>query len=194
MLVDPDLRKDDAIAATVAAMDAGDGLILGGWLPDDAAGRRTGRPDLLIRVDGRYLPGDVKNHKTVQRAKKTAAVLSPLAHPASRRSVSALTTATSHRFEDGMQLAHYTRMVQACGCHPGDEMLFGAIIGTSEIPFTPDGHTRPVLSASRAAAGRRVFRRSGEPGERPSRGRRARGRSAPTVSASPSRSCVSTCT
>jgi hypothetical protein len=113
VLVDPDLRKDEAIAATVAAIDAGVGLILGGWLPDDSAAARKGRPDLLIRVDSGYLPGDVKNHKTVKPAKKTAAVLSPLAQPASRRPVTALTTATSHRFEDGMQLAHYTRMLQS---------------------------------------------------------------------------------
>ena len=65
VLVDPDLLRDDAIAATVAAMDAGVGLILGGWLPEDPAGGRKGRPDLLIRVAGGYLPGDVKNHKTV---------------------------------------------------------------------------------------------------------------------------------
>lgn len=146
VLVDPDLHKTDAIAATVAALDADAGLILGGWLPDDSAGGRTGRPDLLIHVDGGYLPGDVKNHKTVQSAKKTAAVLSPLAQPASRRSVTALTTATSHRFEDGMQLAHYTRMLQACGHHPGDELLFGAIIGTNEIPFTPDVPAERVLA------------------------------------------------
>lgn len=146
VLVDPDPRKDDAIAATVAAMDAGVGLILGGWLPDDPSGGRTGRPDLLIRVDGGYLPGDVKNHKTVKRAQKTAAVLSLLEQPESRRSVTALTTATSHRFDDGMQLAHYTRMLQACGRHPGDELLIGAIIGTSEIPITPDAPPERVVA------------------------------------------------
>jgi predicted RecB family nuclease len=144
VLVDPDVQKDDAIVATVAAMDAGVGLILGGWLPDDPAGGRTGRPDLLISVAGGYLPGDVKNHKTVRPAKKTAAVLSPLAQPASRRSVTTLTTATSHRFEDGMQLAHYTRMLKACGRHPGDDLLLGAIVGTSEVAFTPDA---PVMWA-----------------------------------------------
>jgi len=130
----------------VAAIDAGVGLILGGWLPDDSAGARTGRPDLLIRVDGGYLPGDVKNHKTVKPAKKTAAVLSPLTHPASRCSVTALTTATSHRLEDGMQLAHYTRMLQAHGRHPGDRLLFGAIVGTNEVPFTPDAPAERVLA------------------------------------------------
>ena len=37
-----------------------------------------------------------------------------------------------------MQLAHYTRMLQACGRHPGDELLFGAIIGTSEVAVHSD--------------------------------------------------------
>jgi predicted RecB family nuclease len=144
--VDPALAKQDAIAATAAGMDADVGLILGGWLPDDSAGGRTGRPDLLIRVDGGYLPGDVKNHKTIKPAKKTAATLSSVAEPAYRRSVTALTTATSHRFEDGMQLAHYTRMLQACGRHPGDETLFGAIIGTDEIAVSPDAPAQRVLA------------------------------------------------
>jgi predicted RecB family nuclease len=146
VLIDPDLHNDDAITATVAAMDAGAGLILGGWLPDDPAGGRTGRPDLLVRVDGGYLPGDVKNHKTVNPAKKMAAVLSPLAQPSCRQSVSAVTIATPHRFDDGMQLAHYTRMLQACGRHPGDEMLFGVIIGTSEVSFTPHASAERVLA------------------------------------------------
>ncbi|MFI5509107.1 ribonuclease H-like domain-containing protein [Mycobacterium sp. NPDC051804] len=130
--------KADAIAATVAAMDADVGLILGGWLPDDPLGGRTGRPDILIRVDGGYLPADVKNHKTMGPAAKASTVLSPLSRPSSRRPVTALTTATSHRFDDGMQLAHYTRMLQACGRHPGDEFLIGAVLGTSEVSL--DGH------------------------------------------------------
>ncbi len=146
VLVDRDLQRDDAIAATTAAMDAGVGLILGGWLPDDLAGGRSGRPDLLIRVDDGYLPGDVKHHKTVNPATKTAAVLSPLTQPTSRQSVAGLTTATSHRFDDGMQLAHYTRMLQACGRHPGDELMIGAIVGTSEIPITPDAPPNQFLA------------------------------------------------
>jgi len=146
IVVDPALRKDDAIAATVAAMSAGCGLILGGWLPDDVAGGRTGRPDLLIRLDGGYLPGDVKHHKTIDSAKRTSAELSPLAQPSSRRFVPALTTATPHRPDDGMQLAHYTRMLQTCGHHPGPELLKGAIIGTSAVQLEPKGPTELVLA------------------------------------------------
>jgi len=145
-LVDPGLRKDDAISATIAAMDADLGLILGGWLPDDSAGGRTGRPDLLVRIDGGYLPGDVKNHKTIKPATKTAAILSTLVEPSSRRCATGWTTATSHRFEDGMQLAHYTRMLQACGRHPGDELLVGAISGTDEVALSLDAPAERVLA------------------------------------------------
>lgn len=45
--VDPDLRKSEAIAATLTAVKSGIPLVLGGWLPDDPAGDRTGRPDIL---------------------------------------------------------------------------------------------------------------------------------------------------
>ena len=64
--VEPQLRKADAIAATVHAMESGAPLVLGGWLPDDVAGGRTGRPDLLVKVAGGYLPADVKHHSTVK--------------------------------------------------------------------------------------------------------------------------------
>jgi len=133
--VDPQLAKTDAIAATVAAMTADAPLVLGGWLPDDAAGGRTGRPDLLIRVTGGYLPADVKHHSTVEPRKTTTAIVSTLASPDRRREVSGW-TATSHRYEDGMQLAHYTRMLQACGHHPGPEMLWGAVLGTGTVAAT----------------------------------------------------------
>ena len=55
-------------------MDDGVELILGGWLPDDESGGRTGRPDLLLRVGDGYVPGDVKWHKTVRTAEVRAAL------------------------------------------------------------------------------------------------------------------------
>ena len=42
------LRHADAIPATSEAMDSAIPVIIGGALPDDIAGRRRGRPDLLI--------------------------------------------------------------------------------------------------------------------------------------------------
>ena len=58
--------------ATVAAMPVHLNCP-GRWLPDDRRGRahrQTRRP--LVKVDGGYLPADVKHHKTVDAAKKTS--------------------------------------------------------------------------------------------------------------------------
>ncbi len=134
--VGPQLRRADAIAATVHAMESGAPLVLGGWLPDDVAGGRTGRPDLLVKVAGGYLPADVKHHLTVKPGNTTSAVMSAVASPDRWCEVPGWTAATSHRYEDGMQLAHYTRMLQACGHHPGPEMLRGAVLGTSQVAVT----------------------------------------------------------
>lgn len=169
-LVDPRLRKAEAVGATLAAMHAGAPLILGGWLPDDERGGRTGRPDILVKVDGGYLPADVKHHKTLDTAKTTTRRISPLSHPDRWRDVPAL-TASAHHYQDGLQLAHYTRMLQACGFHPGPDQLFGAIIGTSTVALSgPDPErvfvwhdlsrpTRPTFSRSRGKVLRSMLER-----------------------------------
>lgn len=135
VLIDPDLRSAEAIAATTAAMDAGVPLILGGRLPDDISGGRTGKPDILIRWGEGYLPGDVKWHVTMDRKAKACAMVSRLEAPVDRIELPGWSSATSKRFDDGLQLAHYTRMLQACGRHGGP--LLGAIIGTREVEVAP---------------------------------------------------------
>lgn len=129
VLVDPDLRQSDAVARTLSAMTAGAPLILGGWLPDDVSGGRKGRPDILIRVGEGYLAGDVKSHGTLQKAKRKAASVSDLDSPGDRFELEGWSAQPKHRFNDGIQLAHYTRMLQACGHHAGP--LIGAIVGRS---------------------------------------------------------------
>ena len=136
VVIDHQLGKAGAIATTVAAMDAEAPLILGGWLPDDPEGGRKGKPDVLIRVEGGYLPGDVKNHHTVKRALTTRVVVSPLSDPGAHVELAAWTP-TEHRYEDGLQLAHYTRMLQTCGRHPGTDRLWGAVLGTSQPELVP---------------------------------------------------------
>lgn len=135
VLIDSDLRATEMTAATVAAMDAGVPLILGGRLPDDTAGGRTGKPDILIRSGDGYLPGDVKGHMTMDVAKKKAALASRLDAPDERFELPGWSSANQHRFPDGLQLAHYTRMLQACGRHAGP--LLGAIIGTRAVGVAP---------------------------------------------------------
>lgn len=129
VLISPELRRADAIALTVEAMDDGVPLILGGWLPDDESGGRKGRPDILIRLDDGYLAADVKSHGTLQKAKRTTATLSKLESPTERFNMQAWSAQAKYRFNDGIQLAHYTRMLQACGHHAGP--LTGAIVGLS---------------------------------------------------------------
>lgn len=135
LLVDPVQRKDEAIANTLASMESGVALVLGGWLPDDVAGGRTGRPDILVKVQGGYLPADVKHHKTLQKAKSGSKSVSSLARPDLWWDAPGF-NASSHYYEDGLQLAHYTRMLEACGFHPGNDRLFGAILGTSEMALS----------------------------------------------------------
>ncbi|MDA0252572.1 MAG: recombinase RecB, partial [Actinobacteria bacterium] len=169
-LIDPGLRKPAAIAKTLAAMESGAPLVLGGWLPDDTAGGRKGRPDVLVKVGGGYLPADVKHHKTLGAAEKTSKPVSSLVRPDIWWELPGC-TATSHHYEDGLQLAHYTRMLQACGFHPGPDRLFGAIIGTSTVAVSGREHepvfvwhdlstpTRPTFSRSRGKAMRSVLER-----------------------------------
>ena len=169
-LIDPALRKAGAIAKTLAAMESGVPLVLGGWLPDDPTGGRTGRPDILVKVGGGYLPADVKHHNTLQAAKKATKPVSSLVRPDIWWDAPGC-TATSHHYEDGLQLAHYTRMLQACGFHPGPDRLFGAIIGTSTVAVSgPDRElvfvwhdlskpTRPTFSRSRGKVVRSVLER-----------------------------------
>ncbi len=167
-LIDPGLRQDAAVATTLAAMSSGVPLVLGGWLPDDAAGGRKGKPDILIRIGSGYLPADVKHHKTLDPAKKASKPVSSLRRPDIWWEAPGC-TATSHHYEDGLQLAHYTRMLQACGFHPGPDRLFGAILGTSTLAVSGRDHelvfvwhdlskpTRPTFSRSRGKARRSVL-------------------------------------
>lgn len=137
VVVNRQLSKVDAIAATVQAMNAGAPLILGGWLPDDVEGGRTGKPDILVNVDGGYLPADVKHHLTAKPAKTKRINVASLPSPKDRCEVAGWTT-TAHYYEDGLQLAHYTRMLQACGRHPGPDRLWAGVIGTSRLETTPE--------------------------------------------------------
>ncbi len=133
VLIDPQLRHQDAIAATLDAMRAGAPLILGGWLPDDPAGGRKGRPDILVAVPGGYLPADVKHHRSAEpKARKTAHV-APLAAPALWAVMEGWSGATIYRYSDGLQLAHYSRQLMACGFHPGEHQLWGAVLGSTRI-------------------------------------------------------------
>jgi len=118
-------------AATVAAMQAGPGVIIGGRLPADLAGRRVGQPDLLVRADGSggYRPVDVKHHRSLDPAPGAlAARCSPLSDPGMERAVADPDRSARRHRGDLLQLAHYQRMLEAAGWAPTDGR-YGGIIG-----------------------------------------------------------------
>jgi predicted RecB family nuclease len=116
LLFDEEGRAEEP---TLAAMMAGAPLILGARLPDDLEGRRTGKPDLLVRVDGGYLPGDVKLHGVTEKAKATSepARWSPLAEPWPTAAAvdPELRLKPDREHDDALQLAHYWRMLEHHG-------------------------------------------------------------------------------
>jgi predicted RecB family nuclease len=135
------------IAATVEAMDAGVEVILGGQLPHDISGGRSGKPDLLLRVSPlsaspAYVPGDVKAHHVLTRAATRTFTYSLSDRPAERLVGHGWSSRSGHLLADCLQLAHYTRMLQTAGYAPAGLSAFGFIIGTDELPDISGG---PVL-------------------------------------------------
>jgi predicted RecB family nuclease len=106
--------------ATLAAMAAGASPILGARLPADAAGRRVGSPDVLVAGEGGgYRAIDIKWHQTLEPSRRRAAELSPLCSgleaPAREAATAEPELTLRRREDDALQLAHYQRMLEACG-------------------------------------------------------------------------------
>jgi predicted RecB family nuclease len=131
LFIRPDLSRDEAIAQTVAAMDAGAELIAGGWLPLDNEGRRTGKPDLLLRHDSGYVPVDVKHHITFDVSDAEPVRVSPLPDPSPGGSVFREGWSLRKRKDDALQLAHYRRMLQHSGYSATIPMA--GIVGTERV-------------------------------------------------------------
>jgi len=137
-----ELDAEGRMAATTAAMRAGAAVILGGQLPHDERGRRTGRPDVLLRMGGDgaeksdtfwYAPGDIKSHKTVDSRRTLEVRISLLDSPTELRQVPGYGPKVSERLGDFLQLAHYSRMIDAAGFGPGSDERLGFIIGSDGL-------------------------------------------------------------
>lgn len=112
------VRHDgDRSGRTLAAMKAGVPLILGGTLPDDLVGRRSGQPDLLVRAEGGYVPGDVKHHGLTETAAGHSVRVGSLEHLAHAAAEGLADTRwrNAHEKNDALQLAHYWRMLEHHG-------------------------------------------------------------------------------
>lgn len=174
LLVDADASTE----ASVGAMNAGAAVIVGGMLPNDRAGQRAGRPDVLLRgadsATGRptYHPVAVVGHKVLLQPRRTAGederAPAPTLHGTSLAAPqpSAPTPFPGWAFRlrsregDLLQLAHYRRMLEAAGF--ATEQPLAAVLGTDTAV---GGHPRLVwvdLSAPLV----RTFSRSDERGWR----------------------------
>jgi predicted RecB family nuclease len=123
--------------ATTAALASGSRLIIGGRLPTDDAGRRSGEPDLLVASAGTgYRPVDIKHHRNlaVRQAESSAdpALCSALDDLAWETASRDATTAARKRRADLLQLAHYQRMLEAAGLAAEDGRC-GGIIGVERV-------------------------------------------------------------
>lgn len=129
LVLDADAGRSEQQQATRAAMEAGVDVIAGGWLPE--VNGRVGKPDVLIRYGNGYLPVDIKNHRTVSSAKTFEVQVSTLSAPDQLLSFPGYSDHGARWRDDVMQLAHYTRMLQELGYHPG--LNRGGIIGSSDL-------------------------------------------------------------
>lgn len=129
--------------ACVAAMEEGAPIIVGGILPLDLEGRRSGRPDLLVRAadtaDGRpgYLPVRIKPYRVLEKQVRcTDLSYSPLEAPTTRKPLADLRYRT-RREGALLELAHHWRLLEACG-HASPERLCG-VVGTDRLPAEGNG-------------------------------------------------------
>lgn len=129
IVLDPNLHGEDAIAATINAIQSGAQIIFGGRLPPDEAGRRVGKPDVLVRADtGGHRPVDVKHHQNLQAFDAVPALCAELDDPRWEAAIQDPAFSARKRKEDLLQLAHYQRILEALGLE-ANEGRFGGIIG-----------------------------------------------------------------
>ena len=142
--------REAQIEACVRAMSSGADVIIGGTLPVDLPGHRVGSPDLLVRsAEGNRLPAyhpvEVKWHRIIARSRppdsdaEEPRVLrySTLSDPRAEASlgISGYELRIGSRAADFLQLAHYHRMLEACGF--GAEQPLAAVIGTDDLFDAP---------------------------------------------------------
>jgi len=150
--------REEREAATAAAMKAGAPVIVGGRLPADPDGRRVGEPDLLVAAAGSgYRAVDIKHHRCLDAGDGgLPALCSGLGLPAWEAAEPDPDSSARRRRDDLLQLAHYQRMLEACGMAAPDGR-HGGIIGIDGVVTWYDLDA-PVWQAPSASG--RVKRRS----------------------------------
>ena len=120
--------------ATLAAMTERVPLIIGGRLPTDQRGRRSGEPDILVTAAGAgYRAVDIKHHRCLDPGPgPRAARCAPLASPWLESAAADQDRTPRRHRDDLLQLAHYQRMLEAAGFAAGDGR-HGGIVGVDGV-------------------------------------------------------------
>ena len=125
-VVIPQQPRDMAVESTVEALEDRAAVIENAFLPIDVEGRRTGRPDLLIRSDVGYIPVDIKHHRTIDE-EDGSVLVSDLTDPFYQSAYPMEGWELRKHQGDALQLAHYHRMLEAGGHASGRSV--GGILG-----------------------------------------------------------------
>ena len=145
-----DQPHDVQVAATLAAMADGVQVIVGGLLPLDRQGHRSGRADLWVRGDDAqdggpgYQPVMVKLHRMLERQTPGPShepfPISALDDPSRAHALEVPGRALrlASREADLLQLAHYWRLLGAAG-RTSSGTPYGGIIGSDQIPQLGNG-------------------------------------------------------
>ena len=147
-----------AETATLEAMRRAARLILNGRLADEA-GRRVGKPDLLVHAPSGYRAIDVKFHRALDVADPSRdsdpALVSDLSSPSFEAAREDLDFSARRNEGDLLQLAHYQRMLEAMGM-AAEDGRFAGIIGTDRLAVWYDLDAAvwktPALSAKNEVA------------------------------------------
>lgn len=117
-------------AACRQAVDDGAEVIIGGRLP--GADHRSGRPDLLIRTDGGYLPGIVRAYRMFETtADDTTTTISRLASLGTPEPLPQVRLRWRFRWHLLLRLAHYQRLLESLGWAAAD--AWGLLIGDDAL-------------------------------------------------------------
>jgi predicted RecB family nuclease len=126
----PSSPRELAQELTVEAMARGASVIEQAFLPPDEAGRRTGRPDLLVSHSGGYVPVDVKHHRTLDLAEGFVEVSDPVTpSPADVYVLEGRVLRSNSG--DALQLAHYRRMLEVLGY--ASSSTWAGVLGKEEV-------------------------------------------------------------
>ncbi len=143
---------DHAIEQTRAAIVGSARVIVGARLPTDVAARRLGRATLLVRRNhdprSGWVPVEVRRHAFTRPANGGGVTTSPLhdPHPDSAELVLDTGFRANRHNENGIQLAHQWRLLEAMGAVGPDERATGGLIDRTGTLYWVDLEERRCVT------------------------------------------------